>query len=160
MVLLIVLACVVCSLAAFGVGYAVALARRPPPTVGSPASEAITQTMAVSPATKRTPAAPSSEPHLAAAASPALVARGDDFVRARDVASARLFYQRAAELGDGRGALRMGATFDPALLDHAGIRGTRSDQQEALSWYRLARDLGDADADRLLKTLEPHERSK
>jgi TPR repeat protein len=84
------------------------------------------------------------------------VARGDGFVRARDVASARLFYERAAEMGDGRGALQMGATFDPAFLDRAGLRGAQGNQPEALWWYRRARDLGDTEADRLLKTLEPH----
>ena len=73
---------------------------------------------------------------------------------------ARLFYERAAELGDGRGALQMGATFDPAVLDRAGIRSTQGDEREALSWYRRARDLGDAQADRMLKTLELQERSK
>jgi len=84
------------------------------------------------------------------------VARGDVLVSSRDIASARLYYERAAGLGDGRGALRMGETFDPVFLERAGIRGTRGDAQEALSWYRRARDLGDAEADRLLKNLEPH----
>jgi hypothetical protein len=32
-----------------------------------------------------------------------LVARGDELVSARDIVSARLYYQRAAALGDGRG---------------------------------------------------------
>ena len=86
----------------------------------------------------------------------ALVARGDALVSARDFASARLYYERAAELGDGRGALRMGATFDPAFLARVGIQGTRGDEGEALSWYRRARDLGDAEADRLLRNRELH----
>jgi len=94
-------------------------------------------------------------PPPSAAHTAALVARGDVLVSSRDIASARLYYERAAGLGDGRGALRMGETFDPVFLERAGIRGTRGDAQEALSWYRRARDLGDAEADRLLKNLEP-----
>jgi TPR repeat protein len=73
-------------------------------------------------------------------------------MRARDVASARLFYERAAEAGDGRAALRMGQTFDPAFL--VGIRGTQASRENALSWYRRARDLGDAEAERMLKKYE------
>jgi TPR repeat protein len=89
----------------------------------------------------------------------ALVARGDAFMQNHDIATARLFYARAAEAGDGHAALRMGVTFDPAFLERAGeragIRGAKGDQLEALSWYRRARDLGDAEADRLLKGRGP-----
>jgi capsular polysaccharide biosynthesis protein len=126
------------------------------PATQVPEPELIAPTPAIPPTTERTPTVPSADPRISAAESVALVARGDAFVRARDVASARLFYERAAEMGDGRGALRMGATFDPAILDRAGIRGAQGNQPEALSWYRRARDLGDAEADRLVKTLEPH----
>jgi TPR repeat protein len=86
----------------------------------------------------------------------ALLARGDVFLQARDITSARLFYERAANAGDAAAATRMGATFDPAFLARAGIRDTRGDRREALSWYRRARDLGDAGAERLLKSFEPH----
>jgi hypothetical protein len=83
----------------------------------------------------------------------ALVTRGDDLVGVGDIASARLFYAHAVEAGDGRAALRMGATFDPAFLDRAGIRGIAGNQREALSWYRRARDLGQAEAERRLGTI-------
>jgi len=82
---------------------------------------------------------------LSAAEIAALVACGDALVSQRDIASARLFYERAVEAGDGWAALRMGATFDPAFLGRAGIPGEASNQQEALSWYRRARGLGRAD---------------
>ncbi len=103
-----------------------------------------------------TPPASSADPSVSTADTAALVARGDAFVSARDIVSARLFYERAIEMGDGHAALRMGATFDPAFLERADIRGTKGDQREALSWYRHARDLGDVEADRLLKNLEPY----
>jgi hypothetical protein len=83
----------------------------------------------------------------------ALVARGDSFLGARDIASARLFYERAADAGDGFAALRLGATFDPAFLDSAGIHSIRADPEQAASWYSRARELGDSVGE-LLKSLD------
>ena len=85
----------------------------------------------------------------------ALLARGDAFVRTRDIASARLLYERAADAGNGRAALRMGESFDPAFLDSIGIYRMLGDRQLALSWYRRACDLGDTEAALLLQKLEP-----
>jgi hypothetical protein len=84
----------------------------------------------------------------------ALVARGDAFLSAGDIASARLFYERAADAGDSAAALRLGATFDPNFLGRVGIRGNPGDPAQAASWYRRARDLGDAAAAERLKNLE------
>ncbi|MGA7868778.1 MAG: hypothetical protein WCA23_33220, partial [Stellaceae bacterium] len=84
----------------------------------------------------------------------ALVARGDAFLSAADIVSARLFYERAANAGDSAAALRLGATFDPTFLDRAGVRGNPGDPAQAESWYRRARDLGDAAAAVRLKNLE------
>ena len=84
----------------------------------------------------------------------ALLTRGDAFVRTRDIASARLFYERAADAGNGRAALRMGKSFDRAFLDSIGIYRMIGDRQLALSWYRRARDLGDTEAAQLLHKLE------
>jgi hypothetical protein len=94
-------------------------------------------------------------PPLPAEQITALLARGDAFVRTRDIASARLLYERAADAGNGRAALRMGESFDPAFLDSIGISRMLGDRQLALSWYRRACDLGDADAVQLLQKLEP-----
>jgi tetratricopeptide (TPR) repeat protein len=77
-----------------------------------------------------------------------LLARGDTFLRRGDVASARAFYERAADAGGGQAALRMGATFDPAFL------GVRGDPAEARRWYQRARDLGEAEGERWLKSIE------
>ena len=85
----------------------------------------------------------------------ALLTRGDALVRMRDIASARLFYERAADAGNGRAALRMGESFDRAFLDSIGIYRMIGDRQLALSWYRRARDLGDTEAAQLLHKLEP-----
>ena len=83
----------------------------------------------------------------------ALVAQGDQFLGKPDIASARLFYQRAAEAGDGRGALRMGMTFDPVFLARWRLRGIRSDRTQAMAWYRRASALGNAEAELMQNSL-------
>lgn len=120
---------------------------------GSEASEAA----AASPALPTGPAEPTSSPPAAEAvpASPRLVlsakeigellARGDTFLRMGDVTSARSFYERAANAGDGQGAMRMGATFDPTFLGRAGLGSARGDPAQAQSWYRRAIDLSGAE---------------
>ena len=85
-------------------------------------------------------------PRLAAAEIVELLARGDGFLRIGDVASARLYYERAADAGDGRAALRIGATFDPTFLARAGLRGVRGDVAKARFWYGRALEFGAADA--------------
>jgi TPR repeat protein len=90
----------------------------------------------------------------------ALVTRGDSFLSAGDIASARLFYERAADAGNASAALRLGATFDPGFLSRAGIRGIPGDAAQAASWYRRARDLGDAVAADRLKDLDQQRAGK
>jgi len=77
----------------------------------------------------------------------AFVAQGDQFLSKSDLASARPLYLRAAEAGDGRGALRMGMTFDPVFLARWRLRGVRGDRVQAISWYRRASALGNAEAE-------------
>jgi Peptidase C39 family len=104
------------------------------------------------------PAAPTTgltETGLSDADAAALLARGDVLFSKGDIVAARLFYERAAYAGEGQAALRLGETFDPVFLDQARLRGARGDLSTALSWYRRARDLGVAEAEILLKTLEP-----
>jgi len=83
----------------------------------------------------------------------ALLARGDTLLSIGDVASARLFYERAVDAGGGLAAIRLGETFDPLFLDRVRLRGVRGDPTAALFWYRRARDLGASDAEVLVKAL-------
>jgi hypothetical protein len=76
-----------------------------------------------------------------------LLTRGDNFLHAGDVFSARLFYERAADAGNPQAAMRMGATFDPAFLGRVGLH-TRGDPAKAFSWYRHALDLSASNTDR------------
>jgi hypothetical protein len=88
------------------------------------------------------------EPAMGVRLSPIEIAtlktRGDEFLNAGDITSARLFYQRAAEGGDGSSAWRLGATLDPTFLSRAGIRGVSGDLERALWWYQRARELAAA----------------
>ena len=100
------------------------------------------------------PAALPTGPVLSAPEITALLAHGDALFSKGDIAAARLFYERAADAGDGHAAVRLGETFDPIFLDHAHLPGVRGDFDTALAWYRRARDLGAADANILMKSLE------
>jgi hypothetical protein len=84
----------------------------------------------------------------------ALVTRGDAFFAAGDLASARLFYEHAVAAGNGIAALRLGGTFDPSFLARARIGRVQGDAAIAWYWYRRARDLGNGDAEILLKRME------
>ena len=95
--------------------------------------------------------APEAAPRLTVIQIAELLARGDSFLHAGDVASARLFYERAADAGDWRAAIRMGATFDPAFLDRAGVR-TVGDPIKAQSWYHHSLDLGAPRIDRQIES--------
>jgi hypothetical protein len=83
-----------------------------------------------------------------------LLEHGDTLLRNGDVASARLFYERAAGAGDARAALRLGATFDPEFLARLGLGKLQANPAEAQSWYSRARDLGIVDAKRQINSLE------
>jgi hypothetical protein len=105
-------------------------------------SEAIATNVSAASSPQPPPSKQASESASARSAAPlpaaevaALLDRGDQFLRAGDVASARLFYERAANSGDGQAALREAATFDPAFLANAGLRGTLGDPAKAHWWY-------------------------
>ena len=79
--------------------------------------------------------------------------RGDELLAAGDVASARLFLERAARAGSARGAGDLGKTYDPIFLGQLGVRGVSGDPQKAMAWYREAARLGDAGSGAKLKRL-------
>jgi hypothetical protein len=95
-------------------------------------------------------------PHLVLSAAEIgeLLARGDAFFRMGDLTSARLFYERAADAGNGQGAMRMGATFDPAFLGETGSRSVQGDPVKARAWYRKALDLSIVEIERQSGTID------
>jgi TPR repeat protein len=116
------------------------------PAVGSMANETtLARPATVSPPepfSAATTATPPASPRMAAEIAE-LLARGDSFVVVGDIASARVFYDRAASAGDGRAALRIAVTFDPAFLRRARLSHTFGDPAQARFWYRRAFDLDD-----------------
>jgi len=82
-----------------------------------------------------------------------LLKQGEQFIAAGDVVTARVPFERAAEAGDARAALALGATYDPAVLARLGVRGITADVAKARSWYEKARALGSAEAAGRLATL-------
>ena len=114
----------------------------PPPSVTAPptpAPETITVTV-------HTPA----RSVLSASETTELLEHGDALLRTGDITSARLFYERVAAAGVGRAALRLGATYDPAFLNRAGLGNMPADPGQARAWYSRAVDLGEAEAKKLL----------
>jgi hypothetical protein len=121
----------------------------PPPPVAPAAPAAASPPIASAPL----PAKPTNQAVLTDTQRQALLSRGDAFLIAGDVMSARLFYQRGADAGDSMAALRLGETFDAAFLQRAGLGRVANDPKKAAVWYRRARDLGNAEAEILLKVL-------
>jgi Flp pilus assembly protein TadD len=83
-----------------------------------------------------------------------LLAQGDEAFRRGDLASARLLYRRAYEANDGRGALGIGASYDPLFLRRYHVWTQFADPEEARIWYMRARDLGTQEARTRLKHLD------
>ena len=83
----------------------------------------------------------------------ALIRRGDDLIGSGDVAAARLVLRRAAEAGDARAMIKLGATYDPALLSRIDNHGVAPDLTSARSWYEKAAQLGAPEARRRLEAL-------
>lgn len=96
------------------------------------------------------PAPPAAPPPAASTpASPEaaeFMKRGDDMLATGDIASARLFYERAAEQGHPAAALALGKTYDPLFLEEVRARGIRGDAAQAAKWYRKAAASGDPQA--------------
>ena len=131
----------------FGKGESEPVAREVSPTASALAAPT------AEPGSSAAVPAPEEAPRLSAAQITELLARGDTFLRAGDIASARVFYERAADAGDEEAAMRMGASFDPTFLGRTGLR-TRGDPTKAQSWYRHALDLGAPEANRQAQRLE------
>jgi TPR repeat protein len=93
------------------------------------------------------------EPPTASVETASFLQRGDRLFGVGDIASARLFYERAADAGDSQAALRLGETYDPAFLQRAQLR-VPGDRVLAVFWYGRARELGADEAEILLKSMQ------
>lgn len=84
-----------------------------------------------------------SVPSATPADAAAMLEQGEHSFAAGDITSARSYFEKAANAGNARAALRMGETFDPGLLSAARIRGN-ADVTQADLWYRRAEALAKA----------------
>jgi len=79
-----------------------------------------------------------------------LLKRSDELMAQGDIASARLMLARAAEAGEARAALALGATYDANVLRKLGVIGMAGDAAKARSWYQKAAEYGSGEAARRL----------
>ena len=82
-----------------------------------------------------------------------LVSRGEEYLKAGQIAAARLVLQRAADARDPRGTLMLGATYDPIVLERLGVLGLTADAETARIWYEKAREFGSSEAPRRIEML-------
>jgi hypothetical protein len=82
-----------------------------------------------------------------------LVARGERDLDQGNIAQARQFFLRAAQIGLARGALMLAATYDPRELARMRAVSVQPNIAEARKWYMRADELGAPDAAHKLATL-------
>ena len=83
-----------------------------------------------------------------------MVQRGEGFLGQGNLAAARQFFRRAADMGLAAGAMRLAATFDPVELAALQVAGLKPEPAEARKWYERARELGAAEAGARISRLE------
>ncbi len=72
------------------------------------------------------------------------LARGEMLLRTGDIASARLMFRKASEMGDARGAIGIASTYDPNVLRTLPVYGMAGNADTARNWYEKAKELGAA----------------
>ena len=82
-----------------------------------------------------------------------LVVRGERDLDLGNIAQARQFFLRAAQMGLARGALMMAATYDPRELIRMRSVSVQPNVAEARKWYIRAVELGAPEAAHKLATL-------
>jgi len=69
-----------------------------------------------------------------------LVKQGERYLAQGNVAIARGYFERAADLGLPAAAMRMAETYDPVALAARGAFGPKADMAEVWKWYERAAD--------------------
>jgi hypothetical protein len=112
------------------------------PVVAAPVVAALPPRAAAPAPAATAPPAPSLEREEIAA----LYERGEQLIAQGEIAAARLMFARAAEAGDARSALALGASYDPGVLRKLGVLGVRGDAALAREWYAKASGFGSREA--------------
>lgn len=93
------------------------------------------------------PIAPTPKPDVESPKIIALIKRGDTLLDLRDVSSARLLFELAADSGSARAATAVGKTYDPVVHATIGVIGASADPVKAMAWYEKAIAGGDSEAE-------------
>lgn len=83
-----------------------------------------------------------------------LLVRGERDLDLGNIAQARQFFLRAAQMGLARGALMLAATYDPRELARFHSVSVQPNVAEARKWYMRAAELGAPEAAHKLATLD------
>ena len=129
-----------------------------PKAAAEPPRPAQQQVALASTGTSPWPAAPAAiapiTRHLEPEEIDTLIKRGEAFISQGDISAARLMLRRAAEAGNPRAALSLGATYDPDMLRKMGVLGFQPDIAQARQWYEKAAAMGSGEASRRLAVLQ------
>jgi hypothetical protein len=82
-----------------------------------------------------------------------LIERSQELVSKGETSEARLLLQPAAEAGNARAALALGATYDPIMLTILHAQGVAANVVLACEWYKKASGLGSQEAQERLRLL-------
>lgn len=97
------------------------------------------------------PANPATVQSMSGEEASALMRRGQDFLKAGDIAAARILFGRLAGAGMADGAFVMAQTYDPHYLTEHKVVGVVGDEAKARALYQRAMQLGSADAAHMLE---------
>jgi hypothetical protein len=89
---------------------------------------------------------------------PKTLERARTVIAAGDIEAVRLALGRMIESGNASGAVDLGSTYDPNILNSLGVRNFPPDVAKARIWYQKAQQMGSPDAAGLLDSLERSER--
>jgi hypothetical protein len=79
-----------------------------------------------------------------------LIQKGRDFLGSGDISAARVAFRRLADAGNADAALALARTYDPNYLTARNFLGVRGDRATARALYQRAKELGSAEASRIL----------
>ena len=139
--------------AAAAAGPPVQSAATPPPAPMAPKPAPPAAIASLPPPAPATAAAPKQLPALRvltpeeADRAGRLLFQGDNYRGQGNIAAARQFYRRAADMGLALAAMRLAGTYDAAELAQLNVQGIEADAAEARKWYDRARELGSTEAE-------------
>ena len=79
--------------------------------------------------------------------------RSEELISQGDIAGGRLLLTRAAEAGDARSALALGATYDPPCSARSACSASGRIAEKARAWYAKAAESGSGEATKRLEVM-------